>query len=154
YVVYGNINQNVALSLSQYRVEQVPPELEVMSYSKERHADVLSSFLEGYLWEKLKQEDPDLADLIASQTSCMILRGYFPDSPTLNYLRDTVGLIAHFLHSGGVTVYDPQMFHWWNPRQWEERIFAPATAVPRHHTIILVSKEPGGTEWIHTRGMR
>ena len=63
-------------------------------------------------------------------------------------------LITHFLDHGGVAVYDPQMFEWWSPKKWRERIFSPAGPVPRHHTVILVSEDAPGTEWIHTRGLR
>jgi hypothetical protein len=34
------------------------------------------------------------------------------DQSDLSYLRDTVGLLTSLLDHGGVTVYDPQMFHW------------------------------------------
>ena len=52
-------------------------------------------------------------------------------------------------------MFDPITFHWWKPDEWRNRIFIPASAVPRHHVVILFSaeREPGLT-WFHTRGLR
>lgn len=154
YVIYGEIDLNAALSSQKYRVEDTPEELEIMTYGPTVHPETVDSFREGYLWEQLQKSAPEFAKKIGTATSCMVLRGTFPDPSTLNYLRDTVGLITHFLDHGGICVYDPQMFEWWSPEKWKERIFDPASAVPRHHTIILVSDNPDGTVWIHTRGLR
>lgn len=66
-----------------------------------------------------------------------------------------MGLLTFLLDHGGITVYDPCMFHWWEPEEWRHRIFDPAGPVPRHHVVILTSEElnPALT-WFHTRGMR
>jgi hypothetical protein len=74
----------------------------------------------------------------------------------LNYLRDAVGLLTFLLNHGGIAVFDPWMFHWWEPEEWKERVFLPGGAVPRHHVIILTSPEPADPSltWFHTRGMR
>ena len=65
----------------------------------------------------------------------MILRGTPTDSTTLDYLRDTIGLITYLIDHGGCAVYDPFMFRWWQPQEWKQQIFDPSTAVPRHHTV-------------------
>jgi hypothetical protein len=94
-----------------------------MTFDTLRHPETVNGFRKGYVWEQLILSDPDFASRIQAQKSCMVLRGEFPDSSTLNYLRDTVGLITYLLENGGVTVYDPQMFHWWTPDQWQEGFF-------------------------------
>jgi hypothetical protein len=78
------------------------------------------------------------------------------DQGDLNYLRDTVGLLTFLLDHGGIGIYDPHMFHWWEPGEWEDGIFRPGRAVPRHHVITLISEEleDASLEWFHTRGMR
>ncbi|MBP7867028.1 MAG: hypothetical protein KA419_13885 [Acidobacteria bacterium] len=154
YVVYGRADTTAPLSRSNYRSDGIPAGLDVMAYGPQSNPEVPGSFLEGYLWEQLRSEKPEMAENISAQDSCIILRGTFPDPPDLNYLRDTIGLITHFLDHGGVAVYDPQMFQWWSPDKWRQRIFDPAGPVPRHHTVILVSGDSGGTEWLHTRGLR
>lgn len=129
--------------------------MDLSHYDKQQHADVLTGFQEGYLWEELKKRNPKLAGQVAGASECLILRGEIDDGPTLNYLRDAVGLLTFLLDNGGIAVYDPLMFHWWEPDEWRERIFDPAGAVPRHHVVILTSEEssPGRT-WFHTRGLR
>ena len=154
YVVYGDIDIEAPLAGEIYRVGGVPQGLDVMSYGPDSHPEVPDSFREGYLWQQLQEEDPELAQAIGSQERCLVLRGDFLDPATLDYLRDTVGLVTHFLDHGGVGVYDPQMFTWWAPESWKEKLFVPAAPMPGNHTVILVSEDSDETEWIHTRGMR
>jgi hypothetical protein len=154
YVVFGEIDQSVPLSASHYRVAGVPDELEVVSYGPGSNPDGVHSFCEGYLWNNLKLTDPELAGKISRQKSCFVLRGDFRDPATLDYLRDTIGLITHFLDCGGVAVFDPHMFKWWSSENWRTQIFEPAAAVPRHHVIILTSNDENSTTWFHTRGLR
>ncbi len=154
YVVYGRVDTTKPLSRSKYRSEGLPDGLEIMAYGPNLHLEVPASFREGYLWDQLRFADPRLAATLAEQDTCIVLRGTFPDPETLNYLRDTIGLITHFLNNGGVGVYDPQMFEWWSSDRWRERIFDPAGPVPRNHTVILVSEDTEGTQWLHTRGLR
>jgi len=110
YVIYGRFEKAVPLSRLQYRVQDVPKGLDVITYGPSSSPSVPGSFREGFLWERLQLSNPHLAQTIASQDSCMILRGTFPDPENLDYLRDTVGLITYFLDNGGVAVFDPQMF--------------------------------------------
>lgn len=155
YVVYGSVDRTAPLSRGSYRSEGVPDGIEVMYYAPDRHASVISGFRDGYVWEQLVRDTPDFARDISSAKECVVVRGTPSDSTTLNYLRDIVGLLTHFLDHGGVCIYDPQMFHWWQPDVWRQRIFAPAAPVPRHHVVILTSEDdvPGHT-WFHTRGLR
>ncbi len=155
YVVHGDIDVSAPLSRSQYRSNGAPDGINVMSYGPSMHPDVPGSFLEGYLWDEFVTEAPALAEAVRRCESCVVLRGTPTDSTTLDYLRDIVGLIAFLIDHGGLAIYDPFMFRWWQPSAWKQRIFAPAAAVPRHHTVILVSEEDDPSlKWFHTRGMR
>ena len=155
YVVYGNINPSTPLSRSKYRSQGPPAGLSMMSYGPEQHSEVPGSFQEGFLWDELKKTNPGLAKEIAQCDRCMVVRGTPNDSTSLNYLRDTVGLIMYLLDHGGCAVYDPQMLRWWSPADWQQQLFAPAQAVARNHSVILVSEENDpALKWYHTRGMR
>jgi hypothetical protein len=156
YVVFGAFPQLPALSRQEYRSDGLFSGLQLSHYDRSKHAEVLDGFRQGYLWEKLKRHQAALAQDIQRAGECLILRGDLEDQENLNYLRDTVGLLTFLLDHGGIAVYDPQMFHWWEPREWKERIFLPAGAVPRHHVVILTSEESGDASltWFHTRGMR
>lgn len=61
---------------------------------------------------------------------------------------------TYLLDRGGVAVYDPQILKWWSPNEWRQRVFEPASPVPRHHAVILYSEDGDGSEWFHTRGMK
>lgn len=155
YVVYGVIDASAALSRSRYRSNGVPDGIEVMSYGPSSHPFVPGSFRAGYLWDEFVANDPELAATVGRCEHCIILRGTPSDSTTLDYLRDTVGLITYMIDHGGCAVYDPIMFRWWHPSEWKRQLFEPDAAVPCHHTVILVSEEKDpSSKWFHTRGMR
>ena len=156
YVVYGQFSQMPALSRQDYRSEGVFAGLHLSHYDRAKHSDVLDQFRQGYVWNQFERQEPDLARAVQGAGECLILRGELEDQGDLNYLRDTVGLLTFLLDHGGIVVYDPQMFHWWEPEQWKDRIFRPGGAVPRHHVVILTSEETDDDSltWFHTRGMR
>lgn len=155
YVVYGRIDASVSMSRTKYRSNGAPDGINVMSYGSNSHAEVPGSFRVGYLWDEFVADDPELAATVGGCEHCMILHGTPTDSTTLDYLRDSVGLVTYLIDRGGCAVYDPFMFRWWKPSEWKQRIFDPAAAVPSHHTVILVSEENDSSlKWFHTRGMR
>jgi hypothetical protein len=156
YVVFGAFPQMPALSAQEYRSNGVFPGLALTHYDRGKYPDVLERFRQGYLWDELTRHRPALAAAVQAAGECLILRGELEDQSDLNYLRDSVGLLTFLLDHGGVVVYDPQMFRWWEPHEWRERAFRPAGAVPRHHVVVLTSDEPGDASrtWFHTRGMR
>jgi hypothetical protein len=84
-----------------------------------------------------------------------MLQGTIADPPTLDYLRDVIGVLTALFDQGTVALLDTQAFAWFSPEQWHERIFAPDAPVPRHHVSVLLSPEDDGESvWVHTRGMR
>jgi hypothetical protein len=154
YVVYGKFESQPSLSRS-YRTAGVPAGFELLHYDSETHPEVLTRFQEGYLWDKLQARNMKLAARIAESRECMILRGEIEDCENLNYLRDSVGLLTYFLDHGGVAIYDPLMFEWWEPDNWHKWVFEPAGPVPNHHVVTLASEESDADlNWLHTRGMR
>jgi hypothetical protein len=154
FVVFGVKPPDSPLSGSKYRVAGIPPELKISHYQAPKSQELLDGFREGPLWDELRLREAGLAAAIAEQNQCVVIHGEFGDRPDLNYLRDTIGIATWFLDQGGVAVYDPQMFRFWSADDWWRRIFEPVEPIPRSHAIILVSAEEGGTEWVHTRGMR
>lgn len=160
YAVFGEFPCLPALDSLRYRTLGVPPGLVLGSYDRRDHPDVLSGFEEGYSWDELSGQDPDLARRVSGSGECLILRGDLDDRGDLDYLRDSVGLLTWLLDNGGVCLYDPQMFRWWWPEAWRRHVFEPAGPVPRQHVVILTSIEAESTSggepltWFHTRGMR
>jgi hypothetical protein len=156
YAVYGAFTELPALDREAYHSAGVVPGLELSRYARVKYPDVVGGFCQGYLWDHLRGQRPALARAAGGANECLILKGELEDQRNLNYLRDSVGLLMFLLDHGGVAVFDPQMFHWWEPERWKERLFRPGAAGPRHHVVILASEEdedPSLT-WFHTRGMR
>ncbi|MBI3865663.1 MAG: hypothetical protein HY290_27635 [Planctomycetia bacterium] len=155
YVVYGQFETLEHLSQSKYRSQGIPSGFELMRYGAGTHDDVLARFQDGYMWQELLKENSALADRVVESKECLILCGEIDDCENLNYLRDNVGLLTFLLDQGGVTVYDPFILKWWEPKEWRARIFDPAGPVPRHHVVVLTSAEDKpGMIWFHTRGLR
>jgi len=155
FLVYGRFKQPLQISRSRYRSEGVPAGIELRQLARPRDAAWLDRFLSRPFEKLLAQQAPDLVAAIRGAPEGMLLEGEVADSASLDYLRDTVGVVTALLDSGGVAVFDMQAFRWFSPSAWRKNIFDPDGPVPRHHVSILISDEPSrGKEWIHTRGMR
>jgi len=154
YVVHGSMPQKLEIAGSRYRCSGLPAGVDFMRYGRNAPSEVVGSFLKGFLWEHLQAENPSLAERIAAQPECAVIRGTVPDPADLGYFRDVVGLLTCLLDQGGVAVFDPQMFTWWEPERWRSEVFEPGTPSPARHVAVLASEEAGGTQWVHTGGMR
>ncbi len=153
YVLYGTFEEIQPLSRSTYWSNGVPTGFELMKYKRAKQPEAFDNFCEGYLWETLETEDPEQARMIKDSEHCYILRGEVGDQPDLNYFRDAIGILTYLADSGGVSIFDPHMFKWWQIDEWKSKAFMGHEAYPRHHVVILFSDESKG-QWFHTRGMR
>jgi hypothetical protein len=155
YVAFGSIDTGAEMSLTRYRSVGTPDGIELMRYSRASNADFIRMFLEGYVWNEFKAREPDLAAVIETQSECMVLSGTVSDPPTLNYLRDSIGVLTFFLDNGAKAIYDPQKLEWYNPQSWRQKIFESSKPTLGQQVVILLSDEDDGTShWVHTRGMR
>ncbi len=126
----------------------------MVSYDRVKHPETFFNYQTGPIWEKLSQDTPLTANEAERAPQCIIVRGEPTDPPTLDYFRDTIGIIAWLLDVGGAAVYDPQMLWLWSADEWKEDAFEPNEPNPDRHTAIMVSNEDDGTCWYHSRGMR
>jgi hypothetical protein len=155
YKVHGTFNGEPTISRIDHRCAGIPEHCELHLYTRESHPDVLAIGLDdNWIGSELRRVQPSLARAVTATDQCLVLRGVVPDPANLDYFRDAVGLLMALLEGGGVAVFDPHMFKWWSADEWRNTAFNPASAVPRHHVVILVSDEPDGrSRWYHTRGM-
>ena len=155
YVMYGEFPQTLSPSRQQYRTNGLPEGLAAMKYDDASHPEVRSGFLEGYLWDLLREEDASLAEVVQRAPACFILKGAPTRAETLDYLRDVVGLLTYLFDHGGVGLYDPFMFKWWSSEEWRRRIFEADEPVAHRHVTVLASEDEGpDRQWLHTRGMQ
>jgi hypothetical protein len=157
YKLHGDFSRPPTVSRSRYRTEGPPATVELTTFTDADSPDAFAFGLDDFFLDDLRATRADLAAAVARAPQALVLRGAVADPDSLDYLRDTVGLITALLDTGGaLAVFDPFRFHWWTPDEWRERAFDAGGPAPRHHVVILVSPEAadgGGGVWVHTRGM-
>ncbi len=154
YAVFGDFDLKKPLSKSKYQTSGMPDWLEMVQSERVKQPQAFADYQTGTLWEILKRDSPLTAAEAEKAPQCVTLRAELTDPPTLDYFRDTVGVLAWLLDAGGASIYDPQMLWLWSDEEWREEAFEPGEAHPERHTTIIVSPEDAGTSWYHTRGMR
>lgn len=112
--------------------------------------------LSGTLGEIMRDEAPEAYEQARIAPDVLVVRGQLQDSPSLDYLRDTLGVLAALLDIGGRAILDPQIMGLFGADAWRARYLVPGGAPPRNHVLILRNDEPddAGRSWVHTRGMR
>lgn len=159
YVIFGSFSSpEVSLDQAKYRSAGAPPGCELQLRRRADEAPWFQGFVTGHLGRLLDEQIPAQARLVREAPSCMTLLGTVPDPPSLDYLRDAVGLITSLLDGGAVAVLDGFGLQWWSPEQWRRDLFEPNDPVVLRHAGIVVSEDnpdPSGrkTVWLYTRGM-
>lgn len=111
--------------------------------------------LSGTLGEIMRDEAPEAYEQARIAPEVLVVHGQLKDSPSLDYLRDTLGVLAALLDIGGRVILDPQIMGLLDAAAWRERYLVQGGAPPRNHVLILRSDEPDSDRsWVHTRGMR
>jgi len=127
--------------------------MDARSFDRVTHGRYLrDAFEEGYAWEQLVRDDPELSRDVTASPGMVAFAGDIADDTSLEYLRDVIGMTAAALDHGGIAVYDPFTFRWWRPSLWKATFFDPDEPQPQRHVMIYYSQESDGF-WLHTRGL-
>lgn len=110
----------------------------------------------GELGATLRGDNPETFAAARVAPEVLVVRGELEDAATLDYLRDTLGVLAALLDIGATSILDPQMLQLFNAAEWREHYLVKGGAPLRHHVLILLDPdaEHPGRSWVHTRGMR
>ena len=155
YVAFGEFVPQLTLDVTKFRSSGLPPGCELTVLTRSKHKDYISNLCEGYVWNELRRERPELASNALAASACAALKGELDDPPTLNYFRDAIRVLAYLLEQGGCALYDPLQLRWWSPMEWRLEVFEPQQPRFNQHVVILTSEEDAaGTTWVHTRGLR
>ncbi len=155
YVVFGQFPDKPSLSGLHYRCAGIPNGISINKYHEHKHPDIRDGFRNGYLWDKLSKEEPELAVNVAAASECLVIRGEPVEFRTFDYLRDTIGFLTYLLDNGAVCIHELQSLRWWSPVEWRSKIFEADGPVPHLHVFILISEESNSDRyWFHTRGLR
>jgi hypothetical protein len=153
YVVYGAFIEDLPISRSKYRTNGIPQGFDLRRITRAQLPEL--PFTDGEFSRYGRTIAPELFQAIDAVPECLILQGEIKDSPILDYLRDSIGVVSCFLDHGGVAVVDPQTLRFYTPAEWRSDFFNTQIPSLKHHVAILYSdEESGGGRWYHTRGLR
>lgn len=153
FVVYGKFDLTPELSRAKYHSEGPGDWLKLTHQTRAKQAAAIAEYQSGTLWEILTRDAPQTAAEALKMPEAVVVRGEATDPDTLDYFRDTIGVLTYLLDCGGVSISDPQRFWLWSADEWRSEIFDPGEPQPQEHTVILVSDDEGNeaTQWLHTR---
>lgn len=154
YFVFGTFAAEPQLELGAHGSEGLPKGVEMRRIPKAMLAHWDGHPLRGALGGILRDADPAAFEAARTAPECLMLRGELPDSDSLTYLRDAMGIVAALLDAGGVAVVDPQILQIFTAADWRERYAGAGRADSRNHVLILSSGDGDEHAWIKTRGMR
>lgn len=154
YFVFGEFAAELKLDLSAHASAGLPAGVAMQRIPKDRLAHWEGHPLRGALGEILREGNPAAFEVARAAPECLLLRGELPDPDSLDYLRDTLGVIAALLDAGGAAAIDPQMLSIFGADAWRQRFAGSEGAEPRNHVLVLGSEGADGMAWIHTRGLR
>ena len=157
YGVYGQFSGGLNVSRSRHHTNGPPEGLNISQLDRESNPGVLEEFYADH-FGVLLSEQKDLEAAVHAAPQCLVLMGGISDPDSLDYLRDTIGMITAMLESGGVGVYDPLQIRWWTAEDWKKIVFDPGSTPSEAQVVILTTPEEeserDGKTWIHTRGVR
>ncbi|MGH8184254.1 MAG: hypothetical protein ACREPH_11415 [Rhodanobacteraceae bacterium] len=154
YFVFGTFAAEPQLDLSAHASAGLPPAVEMRRIPRAMLAHWEGHPLRGALGDILREGNPEAFEAARKAPECLMLRGELPDSDSLAYLRDTLGVVAALLDAGGVAVVDPQMLEIFSAEDWRRRYADAVISASRNHVLILCQDDAGGGAWIKTRGLR
>lgn len=155
YFVFGDFPKKLKVPLGRYHSRGLPDGVQIYRHPHSALRQWEGYPLAGALGDILRQDDPAEATRAEAAPEVLSVRGAVADPASLDYLRDTMGVLAGLLDLGGTTVVDPQMLSLFAADSWRQRYLVTDGAPPRSHVLILANpEEAAGGQWVHSRGMR
>ena len=158
YVLFGTNNMDeLKISKSKHNIDGKPEELEIITYCKNNGEQrrFIEGFYGDYFGEVLQKKNSSLFEETIKCNNVTIVSGEFNDSDTLDYFKNTIGIMQAIIESGITSILDVQIIEWFEPREWTIKYFEPKSPeIHRHIKILLSISEIDHKIWLHTRGMR
>ncbi len=150
YRIYGEFPPLPAFSSTEYRSAGLFKGVKLFRYDQHNESQ-LAETRSGEIWDAASGRYAAMDALILTAPECLELKADFSDQSSLDYLRDTVGLIMFLLENGGCAVYDFLANRWMDAAIWRREIFSPPFS-PRFYLTMHEEVENGKTN-ITTSGM-
>ena len=155
FYVFGKFAADLAIPAARYASGGLPDGVQLQRFQNAVLRDWEGYPLAGALGHVLKEDTPEIHEQARIAPDVLVLRGRLADRDSLDYLRDTLGVLAGLLDVGGTVVLDPQILTLFDAAGWRRHYLVPGGAPPRHHVLILRHAEDSPGRWrVRTRGMR
>lgn len=155
FYVFGQFARDLAIPAARYASPGLPAGVELKRFQNLALRKWEGYPLAGTLGELLREDAPEAFDTARAAPEALVVRGELADAASLDYLRDTLGVLAALLDVGGRVVLDPQIFGLFDADAWRTRYLIADGAPPRSHVLIARAPADDGVRSnVHTRGMR
>lgn len=111
-------------------------------------------FRSGESWDKVRSERPELAEEVERAPLAVVMHGTVERHENLDYLRETIDVMASLVEHGACAVYDALTTTWWSGQEWLTLVSEGAIFNPFDHIVTLAQPESTGSFWLHTKGLR
>lgn len=156
FYVFGKFAPEPAIPTARYGNASLPAGVRL-----ERFQNAVLRKWEGYplfgeLGATLREDSAETFANARAAPEVLVVRGELEDAATLDYLRNTLGVLAALLDAGATSILDPQMLRLFSAAEWRGHYLVKGGAPLRHHVLILLDPdaEHPGRSWVRTRGMR
>lgn len=155
FYVFGHFAEDLAIPAARHGSGGLPAPVELKRYRHEALRGWEGYPLAGALGELLREDSAATFEAARAAPEVLVIRGRLPDRGNLDYLRDTLGVLAALLDVGAVAILDPQILTLLAADDWRRRYLIAGGAPPRHHVLIVRTpdQEPGRSR-VRTRGLR
>ena len=155
FYVFGRFADDLAIPAARYASGGLPEGVALQRFGHNALRGWEGYPLKGALGELLKEDAPDAFDKARAAPEVLVVRGDLRDRDNLDYLRDTLGVLAGLLDVGGSAILDPQILTLFDADAWRRHYLVAGGAPPRNHVLIVRNaEETPGRSMIHTRGLR
>jgi hypothetical protein len=157
FFVFGQFQQELRIPAARFGSKGLPDGVELFRYPHDTLRQWEGYPLAGALGELLENDHPQAFAAAAKAPEVLSVRGRLEDADSLDYLRDTLGVLAALYDIGAVAVADPQILSLFDHDAWHARFLIEGGAPARNHVLILCDPDPQAGDvhfWVRTRGMR
>lgn len=155
FYVFGQFARELVIPAPRYASSGLPAGVELKRFQNLALRQWDGYPLAGALGDLLRDDAPEAFETARTAPDALVVRGELADGASLDYLRDTLGVLAALLDIGGRVVLDPQIFGLFDTSAWRERYLVADGAPPRSHVLIARTLADDGVHaHVHTRGMR
>lgn len=155
FYVFGRFAADLAIPAARYASRGLPDGVQLQRFAHNALRGWDGYPLKGALGELLAEDAPEAFARARAAPDVLVVRGELSDRDSLDYLRDTLGVLAGLLEVGGSAILDPQILTLFDAAAWRRHYLVPGGAPPRHHVLILRNADgEDGRSHVHTRGLR